>query len=145
MTRFDRERAIEDNVRYVSEVVGRVKETFASRPPLVYVGFSQGTAMAYRAAAGAGHPSAALLALGGDVPPELAERALDGFPRVLIGRGHTDPWYSEQKLAADVNLLQGKGVAVEVCRFEGGHEWTDAFSRTAGDLLKRVEASAPSS
>lgn len=62
---------------------------------------------------------------------------------MLIGRGATDPWYSEDKLAADVALLRGKGVTVEVCRFEGGHQWGDAFYRAAGDLLKSVEASTP--
>ena len=74
MTRFNRELAIADNTRYVGEAVSRVKEELPFREPLVYVGFSQGTAMAYRAAAGSGHPSRALLALGGDVPPELADR-----------------------------------------------------------------------
>jgi len=141
MTSFNRELAIEDNVRYVAEAVARVRNDFPTREPLVYLGFSQGTAMAYRAAALAGHRSQALLALGGDVPPELARLDLTGFPRVLIGRGTTDPWYSEEKLVADVELLRRKGVAVEVCRFEGGHEWSDAFYRTAGELLKNVEAS----
>lgn len=135
MTRFGREQAIEDNIRYVGEVVTQVVRDHPTREPLVYAGFSQGTAMAYRAAAGAGHRSAALLALGGDVPPELAERDLVGFPRVLIGRGADDPWYSEENLAADVGLLERKGVAVEVCCFDGGHEWSDAFLRAAGDLL----------
>jgi predicted esterase len=138
MTRFGRERAIEDNVRFVSEVVARVKTDFATRDPLVYVGFSQGTAMAYRAAAGAGHRARALLALGGDVPPELSERDLEGFPRVLIGRGTDDPWYSEEKLAADVELLRGRGVSVEVCRFDGGHEWSDPFHQAAADLLREI-------
>jgi predicted esterase len=137
MTRFNREVAIADNVRYVAEAVTRVKAEIPTREPLVYVGFSQGTAMAYRAAARAGHPCHALLALGGDVPPELAEDDLASFPRVLIGRGSSDPWYSEEKLAADVELLEGKGVRVEVCRFEGGHEWSDAFYRAAGVLLER--------
>jgi predicted esterase len=136
MTRFGREQAIEDNIRYVSGVVARVMGDFPTREPLVYAGFSQGTAMAYRAAAGAGHRSHALLALGGDVPPELAERDLAGFPGVLLGRGSSDPWYSEEKLAADVELLERKGVAVDVCRFDGGHEWSDAFYRAAGDLLR---------
>jgi len=140
MTRFNRERAIEDNVRYVSEVVTRVKADFAARGPLAYLGFSQGTAMAYRAAAGAGHPCRALLALGGDVPPDLAERDLTGFPRVLIGRGSCDPWYSEEKLAADVELLRGKNVSVEVCAFDGGHEWSDPFYEAASDLLRAIES-----
>ncbi len=135
MTRFARELAIADNVRYVAEAVTRVRSEFPTREPLAWVGFSQGTAMAYRAAAGSGHRGQVLLALGGDVPPELAERDLTGFPRVLIGRGTTDPWYSDERLDADVALLEGKGVTVEVCRFEGGHEWSETFCRAAGTLL----------
>ena len=143
MTPLNRELAIEDNVRYVGAAVSRVREDLPTREPLVYLGFSQGTAMAYRAAAGAGHRCQALIALGGDVPPELANRELGDFPRVLIARGAADPWYSEEKLEADVVLLQGKGVTVEICRFEGGHEWSDAFYRGAGDFLKSTEASTP--
>jgi len=143
MTRLNREQAIADNIRYVAEAVTKVKSDYPTREPLAYVGFSQGTAMAYRAAAGAGHTCHALVALGGDVPPELARRDLVGFPRVLIGRGESDPWYSEEKLAADVALLEAKGVAVEVCRFDGGHEWSDTFVRAAGELLGGLETSAP--
>jgi predicted esterase len=138
MTRFNRELAIADNTRYVSQVVTQVKRDFPTCEPLVYVGFSQGVAMAYRAAAGAAHRCRALLALGGDVPPELAEGDLTGFPDVLIGRGSQDPWYSEEKLAGDVALLEGRGVPVEVCRFEGEHEWSVAFLRAAGALLSRI-------
>jgi predicted esterase len=139
MTRFNRELAIADNVRYVAEAVARARRELATREPLVYVGYSQGAAMAYRAAAGAGHRCQGLLALGGDVPPELAEADLSGLPRVLIGRGSDDPWYSEEKLASDVGLLESKGVAVDVCRFPGGHEWSDAFYRAAGVFLAALE------
>ena len=135
MTRFNRELAIEDNVRYVSGVLGQVRSDYPTSEPLVYVGFSQGVAMAYRAAAGSGAACQALLALGGDVPPDLAGRDLGGFPKVLIGRGSADPWYSREKLEADVELLRGLGVSVDVCAFEGGHEWSDSFYQAAGRHL----------
>jgi len=138
MTRMNRELAIADNVAYVGRVVAAVKESYPTREPLVYVGFSQGVAMAYRAAAGAGHPSRALVALGGDVPPEVGARDLAGFPRVLVGRGSEDPWYRAEQLAADVELLQRKGVDVQVCQFDGGHEWSDAFVSAAGALLESL-------
>ncbi len=142
MTRFNRELAIEDNVRYVTGVVGRVREDYPTREPLVYVGFSQGVAMAYRAAAADGPACQALLALGGDVPPDLGGRDLTGFPRVLIGRGTADPWYSQEKLGADVDLLRSKGVSVEVCAFEGGHEWrlrsSPRLPSSAGGALARL-------
>ena len=54
---------------------------------LAYLGFSQGAAMAYRAAAGSGHPCQGVVVLGGDVPPELEGRDLASFPPVLLGRG----------------------------------------------------------
>ena len=135
MTKQDREAAIADNVAYVASAVGEIVDAAGMGMPLVYAGFSQGVAMAYRAAAGAGHPCHGLFALAGDVPPELAERDLDGFPRVLIGRGTGDSWYTEEKLTADVQLLRSKGVDVEFERFEGGHEWTPAFHRRCADLL----------
>ena len=33
-------------------------------------------------------------------------------------------------------------MTVEVCRFDGGHEWDDAFCRAAGQALKNAERSA---
>jgi predicted esterase len=135
MTRLDRESAIADNTRYVAEVVSALKRDFPTRQPVVYAGFSQGAAMAYRAAAGAGHRCQAVVALGGDVPPELSERDLTELPRVLIGRGSDDPWYTEEKLEGDLGLLRRKGVKVEVCRFTGGHEWSEDFFLAAGRLL----------
>jgi predicted esterase len=135
MTRFGRELAIADNVRYVASVVTRLKRDFPTREPLVYAGFSQGVAMAYRAALGAGHPCRAMLALGGDLPPDVGDRATSAFPRVLIGRGTGDTWYTEEKLAEDEARLRNRGVELEVFRFEGGHEWHDAFAERAGGLL----------
>ena len=69
------------------------------------------------------------------MPPELAERELSGFPRVLIGRGAGDSWYTEEKLTADVQLLRGKGAEVEFERFDGGHEWAPAFHSRCAELL----------
>ena len=135
MTRQDRETAIEDNIAYARAAVAEILTAAGDALPLVYAGFSQGVAMAYRAAAGAGHSCSGLIALAGDVPPELPGRDLDGFPRVLIGRGVADAWYTEEKLTEDVTLLRRKGVAVEFERFEGGHEWTPAFHQRCGELL----------
>lgn len=140
MTRLDRELAISDNIRYVGSVVEEVKAATAVDGPLVHVGFSQGVAMAYRVAAGAGHRSHGLIALGGDVPPELAERKLEGCPPVLLGRGSREEWYSEAQLAADVAVLEGKGVSVETCVYDGGHEWTAEFRQRCAEFLARVSS-----
>ena len=136
MTRQDRELAIDDNIRYVQGVVDAVTREFACAG-IVFAGFSQGVAMAYRAAA---HISAAgVIALAGDVPPDItrtAERSV--LPHVLVGRGTADEWYTEQQMAADVERLKMLATAVETCVFQGGHEWTGSFAREAGSFLARL-------
>ena len=140
MTKLDREEAIEDNLAYVRAAVAEILAAAGISGPLVYAGFSQGVAMAYRAAAGAGHLCDGLIALAGDVPPELAELDLGGFPPVLIGRGTGDSWYSEEKLTDDVLLLREKGIQVEFERFEGGHEWTAVFHRQCAAMLSGLSS-----
>lgn len=142
MTSLDREQAIHDNVAYVASVVASVKRELPVSERLVYLGFSQGAAMAYRAAAGAGHPCHGLIVLGGDVPPELAQQDLSRFPPVLLGRGSSEEWYDAAKMEHDVELLRAKRVDVRPVIFAGGHEWTDEFRAAAGELLREVTVPA---
>jgi predicted esterase len=138
MTRHDRERAIADNTRYTQTVLEAVAADFAGVGRLAFAGFSQGVAMAWRAAAAAaraGHPARALVALAGDVPPDVAAGGLAGFPPVLIGRGTGDTWYTAEKLAADLARLHELGVTAEACTFAGGHEWAPEFLARAGAFL----------
>ncbi len=138
MTRQDREHAIADNCAYVGAVVDKIEESPGSSTRLVYAGFSQGTAMAYRAAATTDRPCHGLIALGGDVPPEIVRDPSVVLPRVLLGRGRADGWYTEEKLDRDLATLHAKGVDVEVCRFDGGHEWGPDFLAAAGQFLDRL-------
>lgn len=136
MTRQDRELAIADNVRYVAGVVEAVSREFGlEASPIVFAGFSQGVAMAYRAAATI--PAAGVIVLAGDVPPDVTEP----LPDILIGRGSGDDWYTNEKMAADVARLKGLARNVETCVFDGGHEWTDAFAAAAGGFLRRIRQS----
>ena len=92
MTSQDRELAIADNIAYAASVVAAVRREHPTTGTLVYAGFSQGVAMAYRAAAFAG-PAAGAILLAGDVPPDVAPLAAS-LPPVLIGRGTKDAWYT---------------------------------------------------
>jgi predicted esterase len=140
MTYVGREQAIADNTRYVARVVEEVRRAHAPGPALVFAGFSQGVAMAYRAAADAGAACRGLVALGGDVPPDVAESGAP-LPRILLGRGTRDTWYTAERHEADLRVLAGRA-AVEPFVFEAGHEWTDEFARAAGAFLARVRADA---
>jgi predicted esterase len=138
MTRQQREHAIEDNLRYVASVVAEVKRELPVSERLAYLGFSQGAAMAYRAAAGSGHACQGVVVLGGDVPPELEPRDLSHFPSVLLGRGSSEEWYDAAKMEHDVELLRKKGIDVRPFVFQGGHEWTNEFRAEAGRFLEEV-------
>ena len=142
MTRQNRESAITYNLAYVRSVIEAVKQDWSTAPGLVYVGFSQGVAMAYRAAVRSGHPCAGVIALAGDVPPELQEDSSIAWPSVLVGRGCDDSWYTQAKMDADLAFLHTtKGASVEVLVFDGGHEWTDEFRAVAGRFLAGLTVS----
>ena len=126
MTREDRELAIADNITYVSKVLAAIADEYGITRPLIYAGFSQGVAMAYRAAAFAQRPCDGLIALAADVPPDVAPLATS-LPRVLIGRGTEDEWYTAEKAAKDRGVLEQAGVTVVEHVFEGGHVFAPAF------------------
>jgi predicted esterase len=135
MTRQNRDSAIADNLAYVGSVVDAVMRDWPTTGVLVYAGFSQGVAMAYRAAVRSGHSCAGVIALAGDVPPELWGEASIRWPRVLVARGHDDTWYTQAKMEADLTLFATTDASVESLVFAGGHEWTDEFEAAAGRFL----------
>lgn len=138
MTSEDREEAIADNIDFVASVVRAVRQQAGEAVPLVYAGFSQGTAMACRAAAYAGHRGDGVIMLGGDIPPEIQADEAVRLPPVILGRGRQDDWYTQEKLEADRAYLERRGIDVEVVLFDGGHEWTDTFREAASGLLRRL-------
>ncbi len=134
MTTEDRELAIADNVDYVASVLAEVAAESGLPRPLVYVGFSQGVAMAYRAAAFVDRRCDGVIALAGDVPPDVALVA-NRLPVTLLGRGTTDTWYTAEKAAADLAVLHAAGVTAVEHVFAGGHAWDDAFVARARTFL----------
>jgi predicted esterase len=134
MTRQDREVAIADNIEYVNAAIDTVTDG-AHQLPVVCVGFSQGVAMAFRGAVRGRVKCAGVIALGGDVPPELLQDPAARFPAVLLARGANDDFYTQAKLDADVAALQARNTDVRAIVFDGAHEWTPEFSREAGQFL----------
>jgi len=139
MTKLDREVAIADNVRYVGDAVANARSRLDIAGPTVFLGFSQGTAMAYRAAVAPGSVCDAVIALAGDVPAEI-EPGTGTALRVLIGCGESDEWYDGAKMEADLARLRTLGADVETCVFEGGHEWTPRFRSACREFLGGLRA-----
>src|SRR6202008_4756374 len=103
MTSLDRDHAIADNIAYVH----RVLASLPTPRTLVFLGFSQGAAMAARAAASV-QTSAGLILLGGDLPPEIHADPSVALPPMLLARGELDEWYTAEKFNKDLSDLEGK-------------------------------------
>jgi predicted esterase len=126
MTREDRDTAIADNLAYVAAALELVPHD--NRTRLVYTGFSQGVAMAFRAAVRGRAGAAGIVAVGGDVPPELLRDPSVVFPPVLLLRGARDEWYTAPKHDADVAALLRRDTRVQSMTYEGAHEWTESVA-----------------
>lgn len=133
MTREDREAMIADNLQYVDAVIASVAPP--GNCPVVWAGFSQGVAMAFRAAACGQFRACGVIAVGGDVPPELIADSATRFPPALLVRGARDEWLTQSRFDADAAALRSRGVAVETLVVDGAHEWTAEVSAAAGEFL----------
>ena len=135
MTRQDRDLAIADNLAYVSAVVEEVAREWPASL-IVWAGFSQGVAMAFRAAAASTRPVAGAIAAGGDVPPEIDAAALARIGAALICRGVRDEWYTAAKFGEDQQRLREANVRVQPLEFDGGHDWSRDVVDAADGFLR---------
>jgi len=162
MTRQDREAAIADNLAYVEGVIDVVSSAFADqagrelspsresaatrfggtgrrdRLRLVFAAFSQGVAMAFRAASATARQVDGIICVGGDVPPEIDTASLAHVQRALVCRGASDEWYTDAKFQHDIARLRESGAAVHAVAFDGGHEWSEAVLGNAATFLQEL-------
>jgi len=138
MTRQDREQTIGDNLRYVKRVLDALAGEGRLSDTVVATGFSQGVAMAYRAAAKSLAGCSGIVAVGGDLPPELGSDPDRRWPPILIARGESDEWYTAEKLESDERALAGQRAELEAKTYACGHEWSAEISEAAGRFLDRV-------
>jgi predicted esterase len=129
MTRQDRESAIADNMAYVQACM---EAECAAPDTAVFAGFSQGVAMAFRAAA---RHRGSVIAVGGDVPPELESAALGTISSVLVARGVSDEWYKAEHFAKDQQRLRDAGVRFRAVTLQCGHDWTPELTAAAAEFL----------
>jgi predicted esterase len=136
MTSQDRENAIADNIAFVEACLAAVAAEWPVAPHAVFAGFSQGVGMAFRAAANSIAAVASVIAVGGDIPPELTPGSLQRLKRVLIARGTSDTWYTQEKFSDDDRRLQEAAVQVRAQKVDAGHEWSSEVVAAASDFLR---------
>lgn len=137
MTRQDRELAIADNLAYVRTCIDAVVAAWPATPPIVFAGFSQGVAMAFRAASAVDRGAAGVIAVGGDVPPDLTPVDLKRISAALLARGASDEWYTEQQFADDERRLRQSSVRVSAIRLNAGHQWSSEVAAAAAQFLRQ--------
>lgn len=136
MTREDRELMLADNLEYVDRVLAAARaECEAAGAGIVMVGFSQGTAMAWRAAVAQSTP---VIALGGDIPPELTAQSLASVSSALVGHPSLDDWYTAEKHESDLARLADAGCSARSCRLDGGHDWSEQFYEACQEFVTRL-------
>jgi predicted esterase len=136
MTRQDREAAIADNILYVRRCIDAVSAEQATLPTIVFAGFSQGVGMAFRAAVNEDQRVAGVIAVGGDIPPEIEPVSLERVSAALICQGTSDEWYTETLFASDEQRLRQSSVSVRALRLKGGHEWSGDLLAAAAQFLQ---------
>jgi predicted esterase len=125
MTREDREREIEDHVRYLDALYTTIrKERGRARARVTVLGFSQGVATVCRWLARGSARADRLVLWGGRLPADIFPMAATSPFRSLsvtlvIGSG--DDFVPPLLAAEQEALLRAEKLAFEVCRFDGGH------------------------
>lgn len=122
MTREARETDIRDYVAYLD----RVREQFVPAGARLYaLGFSQGTATAFRwAVLGAAAPDVLIL-WAGEVPPDVDLVPAAGRlrnTRLIVVYGRQDELVPEVMLRTQLTRLDEAGIKYELHAYDGGHE-----------------------
>ena len=133
LTKEDRDLRIKENTDYINRIISKLRSDHSLNDVIVYCGFSQGTAMACRAALLCDVDPKGVIILGGDIPPEFND--IGRLSKVLIGRGEQDNLYSNEHLSKDLARVKQSNIHHSVCSFQGGHVWSKEFSKAAGDFL----------
>lgn len=134
MTRQDRDDMIGDNIEYVSRTLDRLVPV---RMPFYTLGFSQGVAAAFRGGLRSRRRASGIVAVGGDVPPELFDDPSLQFPPILLTRGERDDWYTAPKLDSDLSSLRARHAPVDTLVYDGAHEWAPALASSISDWIRQ--------
>lgn len=126
MTSEDREREIEDYVRYLDTLYDEIFSVVTREAVRLWVlGFSQGAATVARwVARGKVDPDRVVL-WAGVLPPELTAENASSLTRrapLTVVLGRHDDFAKPDLVAAQESRLKQLGVSYDTIRFDGGHE-----------------------
>lgn len=137
MTSDDREREIEDYVRYLDLLYDEVFSPVRREAVRLWVlGFSQGSATVARwVARGKVDPDRVVL-WAGLLPPELNAQDASALTRrapLTVVLGRQDDFAKPDLIATEESRLKAFGIPYETIRFDGGHEIVSDALRTLAE------------
>lgn len=125
MTRHEREKAIENNHRYLDELMESYLRKFEKKPKIKILGFSQGAATATRwASRWSGQVDSLILWAGGFAHDMKLEDARGKFSQTNLKMvlGTQDELITPESIEKQEELIRSLGKSIEKITFEGGHE-----------------------
>lgn len=133
MTREDRLKEIDDQVRYLDALYAEVVRGIdRSRARVCVLGFSQGAAVAARWLGYGTARVGRLILWGGEIPPDLdlsvTRERFAGLDLRLVA-GTRDQFITRKILDRETQRLDAHAIPFHVVTFEGGHEINEAVLR----------------
>ncbi|MDA3959892.1 MAG: dienelactone hydrolase family protein [Planctomycetota bacterium] len=132
MTKHGREHDLAANHAYRARILAHCHQRWGELP-VVAVGFSQGAAQAWYATTHL--PLSAIIACGGQIPPECRTAAPSTPPPALILRGERDRFYTAEQRDADCARLAALNWPAETRDLPGGHAWRAHTTAAISDWL----------
>jgi len=126
LTAYDRQQAIDDTNRFLAKLLDTIEERHPfDRSKVFLLGFSQGSAMAWRFAVSDWLVPAGLISIGADLPEDVAARLGEAapFPSLLL-RGADDPLAGPALHEHAESTLRGQDWAVTAETYPGEHRIT---------------------
>lgn len=136
MTKEDRDNDINDYVNYLDKLFSTEIEPLTKQYSLKInaLGFSQGAATLSRwLALGKAKVDKAVFWCG-NVAHDIDYSAYPKFRAMKIYQafGNTDPYYNEDFVTKQIELLSSAGIETNLCMFNGGHEINSGLMEKAG-------------
>jgi predicted esterase len=133
MTREDRDREIEDHVRYLDTLYAHIRsQRGRARAHVTVLGFSQGVATVCRWLANGAARADRIVLWGGKIPPDVFPIDSSSPLRaatltLVVGTG--DEYLTPLVAAEQESRLRDEKLAYDVCRFDGGHAMDEEVLR----------------
>ena len=101
--------------------------------------------MAFRAAVNTSWGVAGVIAVGGDVPPEVTPNELSVCRQCCSPAETSDDWYTKEQFDKDEQRLRHCSVRIHALTLSAGHEWSGDLLVPASQFLRERYPSGPKS